>query len=178
MISGRFVTLRALEPSDIELMYNWENDTSIWDVSGTFTPFSRYTMEEFVKAAHQDIFSTRQLRLAIDLKPTETSAAKTIGYIDLYEFEPVHHRAGVGILIGDRESRKKGLGLESLQLLSRYAFSVLNLHQLFCHIHANNEASIRLFSAAGYALAGELRDWTLQSDNWVNVYVMQKLNSN
>lgn len=174
MITGKSIILRALEPSDIDLMYQWENDTSIWEVSGTLAPFSRYTMEQFVKAAHQDIFTTRQLRLAIDLKATQETPISTIGYIDLYEFDPAHMRAGVGILIGDMESRRKGLGLESLDLLSRYAFNILNMHQLFCHVHVNNEPSIRLFSAAGYSLSGELRDWTLRNGNWVNVYVMQK----
>ena len=177
MLSGKKVTLRALEPSDIDLMYQWENDMSNWDVSGTLHPFSRFTMEQFVKSAHQDIYTTRQLRMAIDMTGDADGSGKTVGYIDLYEFDPAHLRAGVGILIGDTSARRKGLALESLNLLSTYAFNVLNLHQLFCHVHVNNEASIRLFSAAGYALAGELRDWTLRNGSWVNVFVMQKFDA-
>jgi diamine N-acetyltransferase len=65
MINGKNILLRALEPSDIDLMYEWENDTDFWPVSGTLTPFSRYTMEQFVKGA-QDIYVNKQLRLAID----------------------------------------------------------------------------------------------------------------
>ncbi|HEX5002250.1 MAG TPA: GNAT family protein [Bacteroidia bacterium] len=176
MINGKKISLRALEPADIDLMYEWENDTTIWEVSGTLTPFARYTMEQFVKSANQDIFTTRQLRLAIDEKTTKKNNPVTIGYIDLYEFDPANMRAGVGILIGDKESRRKGFGLEALNLLSDYAFRILNLHQLFCHVHVNNEASIRLFSSAGFSLSGELQDWTLQNGNWVNVFLMQKVN--
>jgi diamine N-acetyltransferase len=176
MINGKSITLRALEPSDIDRMYQWENDTSIWEVSGTLAPFARYTMEQFVRAANQDIFTNRQLRLAVDLRLDTDPNPVTIGYVDLFEFDPSHMRAGVGILIGDTSYRRQGLGLETLNLLAHYAFTVLNIHQLFCHIHVNNEASIRLFSAAGYALAGELRDWTLRNGNWLNVFVMQKLN--
>jgi diamine N-acetyltransferase len=174
MIPGKKVNLRALEPSDIQRMYEWENDVNIWPVSGTLTPFSRHTMEQFVTMAHHDIYTNKQLRMAIDRRVTE-SRISTVGYIDIFDFEPAHMRAGVGILIGDVASRRKGIALESLHLLSRYAFNILHLHQLYCHIHVDNEPSIRLFSAAGYKCAGELADWTLTNGSWVNVYIMQKL---
>ena len=147
MIQGKKILLRSLETADINLMYEWENDTSIWPVSGTLTPFSRYTMEQFVKLAHQDIYTSRQLRLAIDRKINDQNT-ETVGYIDLFDFEPAHMRAGVGILIAKKDFRRKGFALESLQLLSGYAFNILHLHQLYCHVHVNNEASIRLFSSA------------------------------
>lgn len=177
MINGKNIALRALEPSDIDKMYAWENDTDIWPVSGTLTPFSRHTMEQFVKVAHQDIYTNRQLRMAIQTKASAGKHSETIGYLDLYDFEPAHLRAGVGILVADKKNRRKGYALESLNLLSSYAFKVLNLHQLFCHVHVNNEPSIRLFSAAGYKCNGEMADWTLSNGSWVNVYFMQKVNS-
>lgn len=175
MLSGTKIHLRALEPYDIDLMYQWENDRSVWPVSGTLVPFSRHTMEQFVKMSHQDIYTNKQLRLAIDQKTHIQETKNTVGYIDLYDFDPSHRRAGVGILIGSIESRRKGLALESLQLLSDYAFKVLHLHQLYCHIHVNNEASIRLFSSAGFVCTGELKDWTLVNGSWINVFIMQKV---
>jgi len=177
MINGTNIKLRALEPNDIELMYKWENDISIWPVSGTLTPFSRHTMEQFIKTSHQDIYTNKQLRLAIDKKTGKGKDPVTIGYIDIFDFEPAHHRAGVGILIGNTEERRKGLGLESLNLLTDYSFNVLHLHQLYCHIHVDNEPSIRLFSSAGFSCNGELKDWTLVNGSWISVYFMQKLNS-
>lgn len=176
MIYGKKIFLRAIEPSDTELMYRWENDISIWPVSGTLTPFSRHTVEQFVSMAHQDIYTNKQLRLAIDKTGTTENAPVTVGYIDLFDFEPAHLRAGVGILIGDQTDRRQGFALEALQLVSDYAFRVLHLHQLYCHIHVNNEPSIKLFSAAGFTCSGELIDWTLSNGSWVNVYIMQKLN--
>ena len=176
MINGKNIALRALEPSDIDLMYQWENDTDIWPVSGTLTPFSRHTMEQFVKVAHQDIYTNKQLRLAIEMKTGSGSKKQTIGYIDLFDFDPAHLRAGVGILVADKQNRRKGYALEALKMLSDYAFNVLHLHQLYCHIHVNNEPSIRLFSSAGYKCNGELADWTLRNGSWVNVYFMQKVN--
>ncbi len=175
MIPGKNIQLRALEPSDIHMMYEWENDQNVWPVSGTLVPFSKNTMEQFVKMAHQDIYTNKQLRLAIDKKSADQIPTETVGYIDLFDFEPAHRRAGVGILIGNISARRQGIALESLNLMSEYAFNILHLHQLYCHIHVNNEASIRLFSAAGYSCNGELKDWTLNNGSWTNVYFMQKI---
>ncbi len=63
MIAGTNIALRALEPSDVDLMYVWENDLSIWPVSGTIAPFSRHTMEQFISTSHQDIYTNKQLTL-------------------------------------------------------------------------------------------------------------------
>ena len=38
------IILRALEPEDVELLYTWENDHLIWQVSNTLIPFSRGAM--------------------------------------------------------------------------------------------------------------------------------------
>ena len=90
MIKGDKIFLRAMELSDAELMYQWENDMSIWHLSNTLTPFSKFTLEQYVMNAHQDIYTTKQLRLMIDL----ISERETIGSIDLFEFDPGHRRAG------------------------------------------------------------------------------------
>ena len=48
-IEGRTIRLRAVEPGDVDLMYEWENDCDIWPVSGTTEPFSRHQLERFVE---------------------------------------------------------------------------------------------------------------------------------
>ncbi|MFM7055051.1 MAG: GNAT family N-acetyltransferase [Bacteroidota bacterium] len=173
MIKGERINLRAVEPYDRDLMYAWENDTRNWHVSGTLSPFSKHTVDEFLKNAKEDIYTSRQLRLAIDLN--EHPQPRTIGYIDLFDFEPPHRRAGVGVLIGEQSDRGKGLATESLQLLCGYAKDVLNLHQLYCHIHQDNHSSIKLFTKAGFVPCGELKDWTFVSGQWKHVGVFQKL---
>jgi diamine N-acetyltransferase len=176
MINGKKVRLRAIEPHDLELLYKWENNTEIWPVSGTLTPFSRKVMQEFIANSREDIYSAKQLRLAIDLNGWDGTDEKTIGYIDLYDFDPSNRRAGVGILVGDLTSRRQGHGLEALKLLCDYSFEILQLHQLFCNIHANNQASLRLFESAGFSCNAELKDWALDKGSWINVMVLQKIN--
>lgn len=140
VLSGNTVSLRALEPGDLEILYKWENDTSSWLVSGTLTPFSRHVLTEYIANSHVDVYASRQLRLII-----ENSEHKAVGCIDIFEFDPKNQRAGVGILIGEKDERKRGYAGDALETLVRYAFSTLNLHQLFCHIAEDNEDSLNCF---------------------------------
>src|SRR4051812_12859125 len=111
---GELIQLRALEPTDLNCLYEWENDLSIWSVSGTIAPFSKYTLEEYLKTAHQDVYTTKQLRLMIDLTVVDDEdsgdghESKSIGCIDLFDFDPRNKRAGVGILIANNINRGRG----------------------------------------------------------------------
>ncbi|MEP7167733.1 MAG: GNAT family N-acetyltransferase [Bacteroidota bacterium] len=173
MLTGTLVRLRAIEPKDIDLMYQWENDMEVWNVSGTTSPFSKYTIEKYMEECKRDIYSNKQLRLAIELADV---TKKTIGFIDLYDFDPHNQKAGVGILIGDKGERRKKYGKEALQLLIKYAFGILNLHQLYCHVHESNHNSFHLFSSAGFKKTGVLEDWIKNDGEWEKVFVMQLLN--
>ena len=172
MIRGTSIILRAMEPQDVDLMMIYENDIEIWPVSGTVVPYSRFTLEQFYKNAVQDIYTAKQLRLAIELIK-ETHRGQTIGYVDLFDFEPNQRRAGVGILIGDKKERNKGYATESLKLLCRYCFEVLNLHQIYCHIENENEISLRIFKNAGFKEVGVLKDWIIFNGKWRDVTMMQ-----
>ena len=106
------IVLRAIEPEDIDLIYSWENDPSVWPVSNTIAPFSRYVLTKYIESSHLDIFQTRQLRLMIDLYK-DNNQKQTIGSIDLFDFDPFHMRAGVGVLIGNTSNRGKGFATDA-----------------------------------------------------------------
>lgn len=101
---------------------------------------------------------------------------RRIGTVDLYDFEPFHGRAGVGILL-DQKYRNQGYGFKSLELLEEYAFNFLKLHQLYAFIPEPNVASIRLFKKAAFECTAILKDWMSLQQVFVNVFVMQKFNT-
>ncbi len=173
MIRGLSVLLRALEPKDVDLMMIFENDTEVWPVSGTLSPYSRYTLEQYYKNALQDIYTAKQLRLAIELISEIPESGATIGYIDLFDFDPQHRRAGLGILIGDKAHRRQGYALEAVSLLVKHCFDTLNIHQVYCHIENTNEASLRLFGRVGFRTSGILREWIAYNGIWHDVTTMQ-----
>ena len=122
-LKGKTIYLRALEPNDLEFVYSMENDQSIWEVSNTQTPYSRFLVKQYLENAHQDIYEAKQLRLAI-CKDKDFPA---IGLIDLFDFDPQNRRAGIGIVIQAEENRKQNIGSEAIELLIKFAFYNLNL---------------------------------------------------
>jgi diamine N-acetyltransferase len=167
------IKLRALELTDIDFIYKWENDTNSWFVSNTLVPFSRYILEKYIESSHLDIYQTRQLRLMIVFN---NSSETPIGTIDLFDFDPFHNRAGIGILIAEKKHQKKGYASEALKLLIEYCFNTLQLHQLFCNIAQNNITSLNLFEKHNFEISGEKKQWLKDGNNWIDEYFLQLIN--
>jgi diamine N-acetyltransferase len=163
------IRLRALEPEDLETLYTWENDMSIWHLSNTLIPFSKSTLKQYLETSKLDIFEAKQLRLIIELKYD----FRPVGAIDLFDFDPFHQRAGLGILISNKNDRQQGYASEALQTLIVYSFTVLELKQLFCSITEDNQESLRLFIKHGFIITGQKTDWIKKGDKWFTEYFLQ-----
>ena len=162
--------LRPLEPDDIELLYQWENNIEIWNVSNTRTPFSRYILAEYLKESVKDIYETRQLRLII-----ENENLEPVGAVDLFDFEPYHMRAGIGILIHSAENRNHGYGFDALNAIFDYAVEALGLKQLYANISIKNEVSIHLFQKVGFTQSGIKKNWLKTGTGWEDEVFLQKM---
>jgi diamine N-acetyltransferase len=167
-LKGANSNLRALEPEDLKFLYDIENNDSFWEVSHTQTPFSKYILKQYIENAHLDIFEAKQLRLLIEEKSTK----KQIGMIDLFDFNPQHRRAGVGILIHPH-FQQKGFAFEALSLLIKYAFTHLNLHQLYANITSDNTKSIALFTKHQFEKVGVKKDWILSEGKFKDEILFQ-----
>ena len=169
-LKGKHIYLRALELEDLDFVYKIENDETIWEISNTITPFSKYVITEYLANAHKDIFEVKQLRLVIS-----NLNNKAIGMIDLFDFDFKNKRAGVGIMVKATEDRKKGYGSEALKLLTNYCKVHLDLHQLYCNISEDNEASLKLFQNQGFKIVGLKKDWNYIHGTFKNEYLLQNI---
>ena len=187
-LQGPHIQLRALEPEDLEMMYTIENDTSLWDVSNRQVPYSRQVLRQYIINSQADLYADKQVRLMMDLRePLKTQNShetlntrqaqaehKTIGAIDLFNFEPLHRHAEVGICVL-QAYRSKGYATEALQLLCDYAFRFLGLEQLVAHITTDNDHSLQLFSTCGFTPCGTLKRWWNVEGSFKDVILMQQL---
>jgi diamine N-acetyltransferase len=171
-LKGEHIYLRALEPEDLEFIYAIENDESVWEISNTQTPYSKFLIKQYLENSHKDIFEVKQLRLVISSYDNEA-----LGMIDLFDFDFKNRRAGVGILVKQNSDRKRGYGREALQLLINYSFTHLNLHQLYCNISEDNQASIKLFTNQGFEQIGLKKDWIFSDKTYKNEYLFQLINT-
>lgn len=166
------IILRALEPADVNVLYNWENDVAWWGVSQTNIPFSKHMLEQYVENVH-DVYTDKQLRLMI-----QHSDGNTIGCVDLFDFDARNGRAGLGILIGDRDYQQNGHASSALKAVIEYGFEVLQLHQLYANVLANNAASIKLFKSTGFQEVGTRPDWVRNGEDWVGEISLHLINPN
>ncbi|WP_298498537.1 GNAT family protein [uncultured Algibacter sp.] len=171
-LKGENIYLRALEPEDLEFIHTIENDESIWEISNTQTPYSKFLIKQYLEHAHKDIFEVKQLRLVIS-----NYNDLALGMIDLFDFDFKNRRAGVGILVKEPNDRLKGYGREALKLLIDYSFKHLDLHQLYCNISEDNGASVKLFSNQGFKQIGLKKDWNYVNGSYKNEYLYQLINN-
>lgn len=170
---GKNVSLRAVEPDDLDLLYDLENNPDWWHLSNTVTPYSRFVLEQYILNAHLDIHTTKQLRLMIETQHDEKPVA--IGTIDLYDFDPVSLRAGIGILIAPKW-QQHGFAGEALELLIDYGFNTLGLHQLYCGICVDNEPSLKLFRRHGFRITGTREQWVRNKAKFIDEHFLQLFN--
>lgn len=171
-LKGKNTYLRALEPEDLELVYNIENNEAFWEVSAQSTPYSQYVIRQYLENSHKDIYEVKQLRLVIC-----ASAGEAIGLIDLYDFDPKQLRAGVGIVIENQKNRGKGYGEQALELLCKYCFTHLGLRQLYAGVGADNFPSRRLFEKSGFRQAGRKKDWNFVNGSFKDELLYQRINN-
>src|SRR5690606_7053492 len=168
-LKGEHIFLRALELSDLDFLYHLENDESLWEVSNTTTPYSKYILNQYLENSHRDIYDVKQLRLVICKNENET----VIGFIDLFDFDPKNNRVGIGIVIYFEEDKRKGFASEALKLCCNYAFSYLNVHQIVAGSTEENKGSIQLFEKAGFERTGIKKDWISSNGKFKNEYIYQ-----
>lgn len=170
---GDQVFLRALEPTDLDYLFEVENDELLWEVGNTLTPYSRYILELYISESHRDIYEVKQVRMVICDKDTE----QAVGLIDLFDFDPKNKRVAVGIVIYPDEQKRKGYAYESLNLICKYAFSRLDVHQVYAGITEDNDASIALFEQAGFVRNGVKKSWSLSGGKFKDEYFYQRFKS-
>ncbi|MDR1654329.1 MAG: GNAT family N-acetyltransferase, partial [Prevotellaceae bacterium] len=63
LLHSENIILRAVEPSDLEQLYLWENDPQLWTAGNTRNPYSRYALKQYIADFQKDIYESKQLRL-------------------------------------------------------------------------------------------------------------------
>jgi len=161
--------LRALEPDDLDILYDTENDKSLWKYSNTSSPFSKHSLKKFIENSHLDIIEHKQVRLVLSDKSN-----LPFGFIDLFKYDMINKRAGVGIIIFEKY-RSIGLGSISLDLIENYVKKYIPIHQLYANISSENIESIKLFEKHNYLKIGNKKDWIYYNNKYFDELLYQKI---
>ena len=136
------ISLRRPKLLDLDQLFLWENnlDNSLFSDNPVF--YTNDQLKDFL-SSHQDIFLDTQIRYIIDL------SGSPIGCIDLFDYDMINSRAGVGVFI-DEKFRNSGLGFKALSLLKTISLKDYLISNLYANILSTNKVSIQLFEKAGF----------------------------
>lgn len=163
------MTIRALEISDLPLLYQWENDATAWADGDTHNPLSQRLLREYIESSTGDLYKDGQLRLVIE------NEGATAGCVDLFDLDPRSRRAAMGLYIAPAH-RGKGLAKKAVEWVLSYAREFLHLHQLYAVIRCGNQACCRIYDELDFSRDAVLRDWVIQPDGtYDDAIVYQKL---
>lgn len=160
------VTLRALEPEDLELLYTIENDASLWWIGTQTAPYSRYQLRDYIASSQADIYKDGQVRFVIEEDGT------AVGLADLFDFSPRNMRAEIGIALL-RSAQGHGVARQAVRLLEDYGRNVVPLSQIYAIVPESNTASVRMLTECGFQHTATLSNWVLHAEKMENAMVMQ-----
>lgn len=161
------ITLRAMEPEDLDELYEIENDSDTWNAGTTNVPYSRFVLRNYIANSTNDIYTDRQLRLII-----EHNHSQTIGLIDLTDFDPRHHRAQIGIIIKPAY-RHHGYAHAAIKKLLDYSHTNIGLNQIYACVDSLNLPSVRCFQSAGFRTTALLPQWLFDGETYRDALFMQ-----
>ena len=160
------VVLRKLEPDDLPLLYEWENDSCAWIDGDTHNPLSHEDLRAYILRTTGDIYEDGQLRLMI----CPTTEAEAVGCVDLYNVDIRNRKAAVAIYIS-RKYRGQGFAQNALRELKLYVTNILCFRMLYALVREKNEVSVNLFQSVGFQQVAVLPKWV----NEGNIFVLQSI---
>ncbi|MCH8065015.1 MAG: GNAT family N-acetyltransferase [Chloroflexi bacterium] len=179
MLEGNLVRLRALEPSDLERVYSWINDREVTRYIAARYPMSRADEERWLRGSSPNSFGGG-VQLAIEVKNGEvqnggTNEVAHIGNIDLVEVRPEDRKAGLGVMIGDKDYWSNGYGTDAVVTILRFAFHEMNLNRVWLHAFDFNERAQACYRKCGFQEEGRLREHYYTEGRYCDSVVMAVL---
>ena len=150
---GKLIRLRAIEPSDWETFWLWDEEDTDQSRNLYFIPppgsqerQKRWAERESVQEKDGDNF-----RFIM-----ENNEGQLVGCIDVNNCDPRVGHLHYGLNVA-KEHRRKGYASEAILLVLRYYFQELRYQKATITLYSFNEATIRLHESLGYQLEGRIR---------------------
>ncbi|MDD2481055.1 MAG: GNAT family protein [Lutispora sp.] len=166
LLIGRNVKLDSLDDADMTVMSPWFNEVEFlrfYDMVPAI-PKSQKDLkklfEYYESSEDKQIFAIRQL-----------GSGKVIGIAGFDDILWTNGVATTFIGIGDKDSKRKGLGKEAMSLLLDFGFNELNFHRIQLNVISYNDAAIRLYERVGFKKEGVYREFIYRDGNRYDLYL-------
>ena len=162
---NKIVSLRDPNLSDLSYLLNLENKLSNQTYSEYPKFYSKEDIENFISKP-QDIFLNFQYRYMIE------ADNKTVGCIDLFDFDLVNSRVGLGIII-DENNRKKGIAFGAIDQIKNIISKEYLVNQIYVEVLADNYSGNQLFKKSKFIKSGCKKNWFRKEEKYVDLNIYQ-----
>lgn len=150
------IELRFFERSDIQQLINWIETPEFllqWGGPNFSFPLTEQQLKNYLKDANND---NSQVMVYSFL---EKETGNVIGHISLGNIDRSNKSARIGkVLVGDKNVRGKGIGLQMMKEILKVAFDELKLHRVSLGVFDFNASAIACYEKAGFIKEGLHRD--------------------
>jgi RimJ/RimL family protein N-acetyltransferase len=159
-IHGRNVVLRAIEEGDLPSLHKWSNDPEIlYMLGGWHFPSSMEIQRKWFSSIQSDHLNQRFAIDAPDLG--------LIGTVNLVEIDWKNNHAFTGLMLGDKDVRGKGYGVDTFMAIERFAFEELHLARLDGTVIEYNEIALSMITKkCGWKVEGRQRNWYFRRNRY------------
>jgi len=169
MFKGSKVRLRALEKSDLDHLMLWVNNRAITRNLLSFPlPISRMAEEKWLESATIHTDETKLFAI-------ETLEGEYLGNCGLHNIDSINRHCELGIVIGKEQYLGQGYGQDTIRILLRMAFKVLNLHKVYLKVFSENERGIKCYERCGFKIVGRQREHRFVDGAWNDEITMEVL---
>lgn len=101
---------------------------------------------------------------------------EVIGHIQLSGIDRINMSARIGrVIVGEKENRNKGIGLQMVKCILEIAFNNLHLHRVDLGVFDFNKSAIACYEKAGFVIEGKFRDSRKINDQYWSLINMSIL---
>ena len=159
-IQGEKVLLRAINENDLPLLHKWSNDPEInYMLGGWHFPSSEEDQEKWFNGLS---LNSNNQRFAI-----VTEDLGLIGMANLVDINWKDRNAFTGMLLGEKNVRGKGYGVDTVRTINKFAFEELGLMRMSTTIISYNKASLAVYTKkCGWQIEGVKKNQYFRKNQW------------
>lgn len=157
-IYGCRVVLRQIQPSDLEILWNWRNDPHFLQFCSVRRKL--VGIEDFDEELGRDFLRDRHEQFLIYKKSDPNNP---IGTIYSYNLNRVDGYAFVTVYL-NKESEKKGYGAAATAVFFQYLFETFSLFKIYIEVYEYNAQSLNPLLKGGAVEEGRFRKHRLFGD--------------
>lgn len=169
MLSGKLVRLRAREPEDEPRFYEWINNEEVTRYLLARYAFSHAQEREWISATHAPGY--HNATFAVEA----LADGQLIGSVALRRTSAENRSAELALMIGDTAHWHRGHGADTVQVICRFGFEMMNLHRIWLEVFAEHERAIRLYERLGFVHEGRQRDAVFKVGRYHDLLTMSLL---